>query len=85
MNIHVINRSEAWPAARPFITTDDLVIWTDSAGIGRLSKELKLVGLRIVCVAPDDGASDEIKDFPVISDQAWVQYVLDSTTLCSWG
>ena len=85
MNIHVINRAEAWFIARPFIAADDLVIWTDSAGIGRLSKELKLVGSRIVCIAKDDGASDEIKDFPVISDQAWVQYVLDSTTLCSWG
>ena len=85
MNIHVINRAEAWPIARPFIADDDLVIWTDSEGIGRLSKELKLVGPRIVCVATDDGASDEIKDFPVISDRAWVQYVLYSTTLCSWG
>ena len=85
MNVHVINRAEAWPTARPFIAADDLVIWTDTEGIGGLSEELKSVGLRIVCLDSGDAENDEIKDFPVISDQAWVQYVLDSTTLCSWG
>ena len=85
MNVHVINRTDAWPTARTFITTDDLVIWTDTADIGRLSKELKSAEVKIVCLAADDGRSDENKDFPVISDQAWVQYVLDSTTVCSWG
>jgi len=85
MNVHVINRAAAWPTARPFIAANDLVVWTDTAGIGSLSEELKSVGLKIVCLAPDDGTSGENKDFPVISDKAWVQCVLDSTTLCSWG
>ena len=85
MNVHVINRAQAWPAARSFITDDDLVVWTDTGGIRGLAEELKSVGLRIVCLASGDTENDEIKDFPVISDQAWVQYVLDSTTLCSWG
>ena len=85
MNIHVINRSEAWPAARPFIAADDLVIWTDSVGITSLSLELESTGLKIVCLASDDRTIDENKDFPIISDQAWVQYVLDSRSHCSWG
>ena len=85
MNIHVINRADTWSTARSFIAADDLVVWTDTGGIGGLSEELKSVGLRIVCLASGDTENDEIKDFPVISDQAWVQYVLDSTTLCSWG
>ena len=85
MNVHVINRTDAWPTARTFITADDLVIWTDTANIGRLSEELKSAGMKIVCLTADDGTSHENKDFPVISDQAWVQCVLDSTTLCSWG
>lgn len=85
MNIHVINRSETWPTARPFIGADDLVIWTDPAGIADLSTELKSVGMKIVCLASEDGTADENRDFPIISDHAWVQYVLDSTTLCSWG
>ena len=85
MNIHVINLAQAWPTARPFIAADDLVIWTDTGGIRGLAEELKSVGLRVVCLDSDDAENDEIKDFPVISDQAWVQYVLDSNTLCSWG
>ena len=85
MNVHVINRAQAWPTARPFIAADDLVIWTDTASIGSLSVELKATGLEIVCLASDERASDEDKNFSVISDQAWVQCVLDSTTLCSWG
>ena len=85
MNVHLINRSETWPTAQPFISADDLVIWTDTAGIRNLSEELKSAGLKIVCLAPDDGTSGENKDFPVISDQAWVQCVLDSTALFSWG
>ena len=85
MNIHVINRSETWPTARPFISADDLVIWTDTAGIGGLSRELRSVGLKIVCLGADGGIGDENEDFPIISDEGWVQYVLDSTTLCSWG
>ena len=39
MNVHVINRAQAWPAARPFIAAADLVIWTDTTGIGRLAEE----------------------------------------------
>ena len=85
MNIHVINRADTWSTARPFIAADDLVVWTDTVSIGGLTEELKSVGLRVVCLASGDTENDEIKDFPVISDQAWVQYVLDSTTLCSWG
>ena len=85
MNVHVINRAQAWPAARSFITADDLVVWTDTGGIRGLAEDLSSVGLRIVCLDSGDTENDEIKDFPVISDQAWVQYVLDSTTLCSWG
>lgn len=85
MNVHVINRSEAWPIAKPLIAANDLVVWTDTAGIANLSEELKSVGLKIVRLDSDNGMSDEYKNFPVISDQAWVQYVLDSTTLCSWG
>ena len=85
MNVHVINRTEAWPIARVFIAADDLVVWTDTVGIGSFSEELKSFGLNLVCLAPDDGTSGENQDFPMISDQAWVQYVLDSTTLCSWG
>lgn len=85
MNIHVINRTEAWPAARQFIAADDLVIWVDTAGIGSLSKELTSMGLKIVCLASDGEASEEHHDFSIISDQAWVQCVLDSTSLCSWG
>lgn len=85
MNIHVINCRKAWPTARPFIAADDLVIWTDTAAIGSLSVELKSTGLKIVCLASDDRASEENHDFLIISDQAWVQYVLDSTSLCSWG
>ena len=85
MNVHVINRAQASPTARPFIAADDLVIWTDTAGIGSLSVELEATGLKIVCLASDERASDEDKNFSVISDQAWVQCVLDSTTLCSWG
>ena len=85
MNVHVINRAQAWPAARSFITDDDLVIWSDTADIGCLSEELKSAGVRIVCLASDDGSCENNHDFTVISDQAWVQYVIDSTTLCSWG
>jgi len=85
VNVHVINRAKAWSTAKSFIAADDLVVWTDTAGIKSLSEELKSVELKIVCLAPDDVAIDRNKDFPVISDQAWVQYVLDSTTLCSWG
>ena len=85
MTIHVINRTEAWPTAEPFIAADDLVIWTDTAGIRHVSLELESTGLKIVCLASDDGVSEEHHDFPVISDEAWVQYVLDSTSLCSWG
>lgn len=85
MNVHVINRAQAWRTAKTFIEAEDLVIWTDTAGIGSLSVELEATGLKIVCLASDEGASDEDKNFPVISDQAWVQCVLDSTTLCSWG
>ena len=85
MNVHVINRAAAWPTARPFIAADDLVVWTDAGDIRGLAEELKSVGLRIVCLDSGDAENDEIKDFPVISDQAWVQYVLDSTTVCSWG
>ena len=85
MNVHIINRAHAWPTARPFIAADDLVVWTDTAGIGSLSVELEATGLKIVCLASNEGASDEDKNFAVISDQAWVQCVLDSTTLCSWG
>lgn len=85
MNVHVINRAEAWPTARPFIEADDLVVWTDTADIGSLSEELKSIGFKIVCLTSDDGASVENKDFRVISDQAWVQCVLDSTALFSWG
>lgn len=85
MIVHVINRAEAWPTARPFIAADDLVVWTDTASIGSLSEELRSAELKIVCLDPDDGTNFENKDFPVISDRAWVQYVLDSTTLCSWG
>ena len=85
MTIHIINRTEAWPTAKPFIAADDLVIWTDTAGIRQVSVELGSTGLKVVCLASDDGASEEHHDFPVISDEAWVQYVLDSTSLCSWG
>ena len=85
MNVHVINRAAAWPTARPFIAADDLVVWIDAAGIGGVSEELKSAGLKIVCLAPVDGTNGGNEDFPIISDQAWVQYVLDSTTLCSWG
>ena len=85
MNIHVINRADTWSTARPFIAADDLVVWTDTDSIGGLTEELKSVGLRVVCLASGDTENERIKDFPVISDQAWVQYVLDSTTLCSWG
>ena len=85
MNVHVINRADTWSSARPFIAANDLVVWTDTVGIRSLAEELKSLGLRIVCLDSGDGANDEIEDFPVISDQAWVQYVLDSTTLCSWG
>ena len=85
MNVHVINRAEAWPTARPFIEADDLVVWTDTADIGSLSEELKSIEFKIFCLTSDDGASVENKNFRVISDQAWVQCVLDSTTLCSWG
>jgi hypothetical protein len=85
MNVHVINRAQAWRTARPFITADDLVIWTDTAGIGSLSVELEVAGLKIVRLASAEVTSNEDINFPVISDQAWVQSVLDSTTLCSWG
>ena len=85
MNIHVINRSETWPTAQPFVAADDLVIWTDTAGIGNLSAELKLAGMKIICLTSDEGISDENQDFPIISDEAWVQFVLNSTTLFSWG
>ena len=85
MTTHVINLWKAWPIAKPFIAVDDLVIWTDTAGIGHVSGELKSTGLKIVCLASDDGASETCHDFPIISDQAWVQYALDSTSLCSWG
>ena len=85
MNVHVINRADTWSTARPFIAADDLVVWTDAGGIRGLAEELKSVGLRIVCLDSGDAENDEIKHFPVISDQAWVQYVFDSTTVCSWG
>lgn len=85
MNVHIINRREAWPTAKPLIAAGDLVVWTDTADIANLSEEFKSVGAKIVRLNSDDGTSGENKDFPVISDQAWVQYVLDSTTLCSWG
>jgi hypothetical protein len=85
MNVHVINRAETWPTARPFISETDLVIWTDTASIRNLSTELKSVGLRVVCLASDGSISYETQEFPVITDQEWVQYVLDATTLCSWG
>ena len=85
MKVHVINRADTWSTARQFIAAEDLVVWTDTDGIRGLSEELKSVGLRIVCLDSGDAENDVIKDFPVISDQAWVQYVLDSTTLCSWG
>ena len=85
MNVHVINRADTWSTARQFIAPEDLVVWTDTDGIRGLSEELKSVGLRIVRIDSGDAENDVIKDFPVISDQAWVQYVLDSTTLCSWG
>lgn len=85
MNLHIIHRSDKWSTARTFISQGDLVIWVDIAGIGNLSSELKSEGLNIVCLGSDDGISDENLDFPVISDQTWVQYVLDSTALCSWG
>ena len=85
MNVHIINLREAWPTARPLIAAHDLVVWTDTADIANLSEELKSVGAKIVRLNPDDGPIGENKDFPVISDQAWVQYVLDSTTVCSWG
>jgi hypothetical protein len=85
MTVHIINRRETWPTAKPFIAADDLVIWIDTAGIRQVSVELESTGLKIVCIASDDGASEEHQGFPVISDQAWVQYVLDSTSLCSWG
>ena len=85
MNVHVINRADTWCTARQFIAPEDLVVWTDTDGIRGLSEELKSVGLRIVCLDSGDAENDVIKDFPVISDQAWVQCVLDSTTLCSWG
>ena len=85
MNVHVINRAAAWPTARPFIAANDLVIWTDTAGIGSLSAELKSSGLKVVCLYSDDTTSGDNQDVPVISDQAWIQYVLDSTSLCSWG
>ena len=85
MNVHVINRADTWSTARPFIAADDLVVWTDTDGIRSLSEELKSAGMKIVCLASDDGSCENNHDFTVISDQAWVQYVLDSTTLCSWG
>ena len=85
MNIHVINRADTWSTARPFIAADDLVVWTDTDSIGGLTEALKSVGLRVVCLCSGDTENERIKDLPVISDQAWVQYVLDSTTLCSWG
>lgn len=85
MNVHVINRAQAWPTARPFIAAADLVIWADTTGIGRLAEELKSAGVKIVCLASDDGSCEKNNDFTVISDQAWVQYILGSTTLCSWG
>jgi len=85
MNVHIINRAETWPIARPLISETDLVIWTDTARIGSLSTELKSVGLKVVCLASDDGVIYEGQEFPIITDQEWVQYVLDATTLCSWG
>jgi hypothetical protein len=85
MNLHVINRSEAWPTARPFISCDDLVIWVDTAGIDGLSAELKSEGLNVVCLSLEDGNRHQDLEFPVISDQTWVHYVLESTSLCSWG
>ena len=85
MNVHIINRKEAWPTAKPLITPDDLVVWTDTDDIANLSEDFKSVGAKIVRLNSDDGPIGENKDFPVISDQAWVQYVLDSTTVCSWG
>ena len=85
MTIHVINRADTWSTARPFIAADDLVVWTDTDGIRGLSEDLKSAGVKIVCLASDDESCEKNHDFGVISDQAWVQYVLDSTTLCSWG
>ena len=85
MNVHVINRAQAWRTARQFIAADDLVIWTDTAAIGCLAQQLKSAGVKIVCLTSDDESCEKNHDFAVISDQAWVQYVLDSTTLCSWG
>ena len=85
MNVHVINRADTWSTARPFIAADDLVVWTDTDSIRSLSEELKSAGVKIVCLASDDGSCENNHDFTVISDQAWVQYVLDSTALCSWG
>jgi D-arabinose 5-phosphate isomerase GutQ len=85
MNVHVINRADTWSTARPFIAADDLVVWTDTDGIRSLSEELKSAGMKIVCLASDDGSCEKNNDFTVITDQAWVQYVLDSTALCSWG
>ena len=85
MNVHVINRAQAWPTARPFITADDLVVWTDTAAIRCLSDDLKSAEVKIVCLGSDDESCEKNHDFTVISDQAWVQYILDSTTLCSWG
>ena len=85
MNVHVINRADTWSTARPFIAADDLVVWTDTDGIRSLSEELKSAGMKIVCLASHDGSCEMNHNFSVINDQAWVQYVLDSTTLCSWG
>jgi hypothetical protein len=85
MNVHVINRADTWSTARPFIAADDLVVWTDTDGIRSLSEELKSAGMKIVFLASDDGSCENNNDFTVITDQAWVQYVLDSTALCSWG
>ena len=85
MKVHVINRADTWSTARPFIAADDLVVWTDTGGIRSLSQELKSAGVKIVCLASDDGSCEKNHDFTVISDQAWVQYVLGSSTLCSWG
>jgi len=42
MTVHIINRWEAWPTAKPFIVADDLVIWTDTAGIRQVSVERRL-------------------------------------------
>ena len=48
MNLHVINRSETWPTARPFISCDDLVIWVDTADIDGIYAELRSEGLNVV-------------------------------------